>query len=119
MRGIEIADDDGEKIVEIMGDAAGEMADRIQPLRLPQHGFRGLATILFGIEALRSLQHHEQCAEQQRGRRYAEDEIRRHAAHPVVSDLGGVDAGEHIKRKAGQAAVPDAPLDVVVSPAEV
>ena len=32
----EIADDDGEQVVEVVRDAAGELADRLHLLRLPQ-----------------------------------------------------------------------------------
>ena len=41
--GIDIADDDGQQIVEIVGDAAGELADRLHLLRLAQRFFRLLA----------------------------------------------------------------------------
>ena len=37
------ADDDGEHIVEIMGDATGELADRFHLLHLPHLRFRRLA----------------------------------------------------------------------------
>src|SRR5580698_8205006 len=32
---LQIADDDGEQVVEVMGDAAGQVADGIESLRLP------------------------------------------------------------------------------------
>jgi hypothetical protein len=35
LRRLQIADDDGEQIIEVMGDAAGQMADGIELLRLP------------------------------------------------------------------------------------
>ena len=39
------AGDDGQDVVEVVRDAAGQLADRVHLLRLPQLGFRGL---LFG-----------------------------------------------------------------------
>lgn len=40
---VAIADDDGQQIVEVMGDAAGELADRLHLLRLDQLFLRPLA----------------------------------------------------------------------------
>ena len=40
LRRLQIADDDGEQVVEIMGDAAGQVADGIELLRLPQRFLR-------------------------------------------------------------------------------
>ena len=37
---IERADDAGQQVVEVVGDAAGEMADRLHLLRLPQRLLR-------------------------------------------------------------------------------
>lgn len=37
--GLDVADDDGEQIVEIVRDAAGELAHRLHLLRLPELGF--------------------------------------------------------------------------------
>ncbi len=44
----EIADDDGQQIVEVMGDTAGEMADRFHLLRMAQHvlGFAPVPALL-------------------------------------------------------------------------
>ena len=41
LRVLEIADDDGQEIVEVMSHPAGEMADRFEPLRLPERFFGG------------------------------------------------------------------------------
>ena len=40
---VEVADDDGHQIVEVVGDAAGELANRLHLLRLRQRGLRILA----------------------------------------------------------------------------
>ncbi len=39
-RRVDVARDDSEKVVEVMGDAAGELADRLHFLRLPKRLFR-------------------------------------------------------------------------------
>ena len=46
----EVADDDGEQVVEIMRDAAGQLADRLQPLHLPQRAGDALALLDLGDE---------------------------------------------------------------------
>ena len=43
---VEAADDDGEQIVEIMGDAAGQLADRVHLLRLDDGVTRGVERLL-------------------------------------------------------------------------
>src|SRR5581483_5425711 len=48
--GIEIADDDGEKVVEVVSDAAGELADRLHLLRLLQCRLGLEAPLRFGLE---------------------------------------------------------------------
>ena len=60
LRGFKVADDDGEQIVEIMGDAAGEMADGVELLRLPQCFLGEGAAVDLRIKALGPAQHREQ-----------------------------------------------------------
>ena len=47
---VHAAADDHQEIVEIVGDAAGQLTDRFQPLRLAQRAFRRLAPVGFLIE---------------------------------------------------------------------
>ena len=48
---VEVADDGGQQVVEVVRDAAGELADRLHLLRLTQHVFRA--------SSLRHVAHHE------------------------------------------------------------
>ena len=43
-RGVDVARDDGQKIVEVVRDAAGQLADRLHLLRLPKRLFGLLAS---------------------------------------------------------------------------
>ena len=72
----EIADDDGEQIVEVVRDAAGQLADGFHLLRLPQRLLGQFAPLGFGVEVLRAPQRQEHEHEQQHRRRDAEDEMR-------------------------------------------
>ena len=98
-----------------MGDAAGEMADGVEFLRLPKRFLRCEPLVGLGIEAPRPPQHREQCQEQEQRRRHAEYQMHGHAAHPLVADLGGRDTGDHVNREAGQSPRADAAFDVVVA----
>ena len=46
------AADDHEQVVEVVGDAAGQLADRFEPLRLAQRAFRRLAAVGFVVKTL-------------------------------------------------------------------
>ena len=98
-----------------MGDAAGQVADGIELLRLPQRFLHRKPLVGLGIEAPRPPQHREQCQEQKQRRRNAEYQMHGHAAHPLVADLGGVDADDHVNGEAGQSPRADATFDVVVA----
>ena len=54
---VEPALHDGEQIVEIVGDAAGELADRLHLLRLAQRLLRLLAGLVLGFQLARALVH--------------------------------------------------------------
>ena len=56
-RKIEAADDDGEHVVEVVRDAAGELSDRLHLLRLAQGLFRRRTPLHLGSEFLRALLH--------------------------------------------------------------
>ena len=47
---VEIADHGGQQIVEIMGEAAGELADRLHLLGLHQRGFGPLAMLDLALQ---------------------------------------------------------------------
>ena len=49
-REVDPADDDGEHVVEVVRDAAGELADRLHLLHLAKLGLGGLALGCFGLE---------------------------------------------------------------------
>ena len=46
------ATDDHQQIVEVMRDAAGQLADRFEPLRLAQCAFGRLAAVGFVVKTL-------------------------------------------------------------------
>ena len=47
---LQVADDAGQDVVEVVGDAAGQLADRLHLLRLPQLGLE-LGMLGFGASA--------------------------------------------------------------------
>ena len=57
MGGLKIADDDRKEVIEIMRDAAGEMADRFELLRLSHRLFGGRSTVYLLVEPLGSPTH--------------------------------------------------------------
>ncbi len=52
---VEAAEDDGEQIVEVVCDPAGELADRLHLLRLPQRFLRLAAGLVLGLQLARAL----------------------------------------------------------------
>ena len=107
------AADDHQEIVEVVRDAAGQLADRFQPLRLAQRAFRRLAPVGFVIEPIGSPQRQPKAAKQERGRRQAEDQMTAHVHEPFVHERRLFLAGQHVNRKSGKLAVSDAAVDVV------
>jgi len=55
----EIADDDGQEIVEVVRDAAGQLADRFHLLRLPQRLFGQFAALGFRVKLARAAHGHQ------------------------------------------------------------
>ena len=49
LQSLEIAENDGEQIVEVVGHAACQLTDGIEPLRLPQRLFRGRFRCVSGL----------------------------------------------------------------------
>ena len=49
-REVDAADHHGEHVVEVVGDAAGQLPDRFHLLDLAKLGFRGLALFGFGLQ---------------------------------------------------------------------
>ena len=52
LQGLQVAEDDGEQVVEVMGDAAGELADRFHLLGLAQRSFHALALRRLGRQSI-------------------------------------------------------------------
>jgi hypothetical protein len=71
--GFKIADDDREQIIEIMRDAAGKVADRVELLRLPQRLFGHRAPVDFCVQARCPPQHRQQRKKQDERHRDAVD----------------------------------------------
>ena len=53
LQGVEVADDDGQQVVEIVRDAAGELADGLHLLRLAQRFLGRAVTLYLGFEFVR------------------------------------------------------------------
>ena len=114
------AADAGQQVVEVGGDAGGELADRIHLLRLAQALLGDLAPHFLvaqpgqrlGLAMGPTRRHHRQ-GKQHQGRRHAEDQVLGHAVDPVGADgLQGI-AMHDIDRQVGQPAVGEQPADAV------
>ena len=111
-REVEIADDDGEQIVEVVRDAAGEAADRFHLLRLAQRVLGRLAPrdLLRAASRWSTASRRVGAAPRCRARSSravagtAEDQVTRHACDPRPRDVLGVDAGRHVDVDARQLA---------------
>ena len=104
-RKIEVADDRGQQIVEVVRDAAGEAADRFHLLRLAQRLLGRLAPRDFGAQhfvrgrfAPRAAQRHQSEADHRGGCGNAEDQMARHVVEPGRPDRRYVDAGRDVSR---------------------
>ena len=104
---------DHQQIVEIVRHAAGQLADRLEPLGLPQRVLRGLAPVGFRVQPPRPLQREPDDRQTSPGRRQAEDQVARHRRQPFGADGGRFDASDDVDRKAGELAVADTPADMV------
>ena len=111
---VHAAADDHQQIVEVVGDAAGQLADRFEPLRLAQRAFRRLAAIGLLIEPPRAPQRDPEHGEDQR----ASPASRRSDAFPWSAShsarmRGAGHAGKRIDREARKLAKADAPGNAV------
>ena len=105
--------DHREQIVEVVRDAAGELAQRLQPLAVLQR-FLGLLPLLgFDIKMPGPPQGQPQQGKQQRGGRRAEDQMLAHGGQPARADRRGLEAGADIDRVFGEPPVAEAALDAV------
>ena len=96
-----------------MRDAAGEPAERFQPLRLAQRRLGGFAAIGFRIKISRALSGQaEQREEQERGGN-AEDQMAADARQPFIPNLGGAQSRHDIDRESLDPAIADAALEAV------
>ena len=113
LRDVEVADDDGEQVVEVVRHAAGQLADRLHLLRLPQRLLGELAPRHLGVEGLRAPQGQQHQREQKESRRRAEEQVGRERPQPVGVDIPQLDAGGRIEARHIQLAHADAPVDAV------
>ena len=107
------AADDHQEIVEVVGDAAGQLPDGFEPLRLAQRVLGEFAALCFVVEPLGPPQHHPQRGEQQQRDRQAENQMAADLVQPGGADRGAVDAGNGIDRIARQLAEADAAVMAV------
>ena len=96
-----------------MRDAAGQLADRFEPLGLAERVFRQFAAFRFVVQALGAAQRHPQRKEQQQRCRQTEHQMAGDHRQPFGTDRRGLDAGERINRIAWQLAKADAGDDAV------
>ena len=105
--------DHREQIVEVMRDAAGELAQRLQPLAVLER-FLGHPPLLgLEIKMARPAQGQPQQGKQQRGGRRAEDQMLAHGGQPARADRRGLEAGGDIDRVFGEPPVAEAAFDAV------
>ena len=107
------AADDHQKVVEVVGDAAGQLSDRFQALGLPQRDLGGFAAFGLVMEAPRTLQRNADDEKKEERRRQAVDQMGRHGCEPLGPDRRAVDAGHDIDRESLELAITDPPVDRV------
>src|SRR4051812_6880207 len=104
---------DGEKIIEIMRDAAGEMTDRFQLEGLPQGLFGSHAPVDLLVEMPCPAQYREQGQEKNERGGNAEYQMGRHSSDPLVANGGTRDSGAQVQRRFAEAAHAKTPLDPI------
>ena len=110
--------DHGQEIVEVVRDAAGELAQRLQPLAVLER-LLGLAPLCgFELEMLGAPEGEGEQDEQQCRGGHAEHQMLAHGGEPARADRRGLEAGADIDRIFGDAPVADAPLDSVRWPGD-
>ena len=105
--------DHREQIVEVVRDAAGELAQRLQPLAVLER-FLGLLPLLgFEMEMARPAQGQPQQGEQQRGGRRAEDQMLAHGGRASARGSPRSRGRRDIDRVFGEPPVSEAAFDAV------
>ena len=102
-----------QEVVEVVGDAAGELADRLEPLRLLQRRLGRLAALQLPLALLGAAQRVEREAEQRQHRRQDDGGAHQHGAAEIGRERSGLDADRDIERVARHAAVAEAAFDAV------
>ena len=105
--------DHREQIVEVVRDAAGELAQRLQPLAMLQRFLGRLPLLGFEIEDARPAQGQPQQGKQQCGGRRAEDQMLADGGPPACPDRRGLEAGGDIDRVFGEPSISEPAFDAV------
>ncbi len=90
---------DHQEIVEVVRDAAGQLSDRFQALRLSQRGLRGLPALRFDVQPSRTPQGDADDDQQEQRCRQAENQMTGHGRVPLAADRRAVDARDDVDRK--------------------
>jgi hypothetical protein len=114
-RDLQIAENDHQQVVEIMGNAAGQLPDRFHFLRLPEAGFQRLTSRGLGVHRPRAAHRHENKDREQRRGGDTEDQEARHVPEPAADDVARFQAGTDIEREAVQLPHQEAAFDLVDS----
>jgi hypothetical protein len=93
--------DHRQEIVEIVRHAAGQLAQRFQPLAVLERLFGFQSPGGFGMETARSPQRHCQDQKQQRGRGHTENQMLTHGGQPARPDRRCLEPGADINRILG------------------
>ena len=96
-RHVDIAEDDGEHVVEVVRDAARQPADRFHLLRLTQRLLGRFAPAHLLLQPLGAAQRDEAEADQRERRRQAEDQMACHGEHPGADHGGVLDADRDVE----------------------
>ena len=105
--------DHGEEIVEVMGDAAGELSERFEALPVLQRLLGLHAPVRLGMKVPGPPQRQRQNEKQQGGGRQAEDQVLAHGGEPARPDRRRLESGADIDRIGGKPLVPEPALDPV------
>jgi hypothetical protein len=91
-RQLQIAEDDGQEIVEIVRDAAGQLSERFHFLRLTQACFGRLPPFAFRMELTRRFHREHDQRYEESGRGNSEDQVSGHVPEPALHDVPGLEA---------------------------
>ena len=117
-RQVDVAQNGGEQVVEVVGDPAGEPSDRLHLLRLPQRVLGELALrdllvqLRIGHRLAARAPQGDPCQHDHRdGGGHTEQEVAEHRPHPAVDDAAGLQPDDHVDAVARQPPVSDHALD--------